>query len=87
MDIQNILLQVKSGEMSLETAEQMLEKIPYEDLGYAKLDHHRRIRSGFGEVVFCSGKATDHLVGIYQHFTSRTAVSWAQEPERTSILL
>ena len=68
MDIQNILLQVKSGEMSLETAEQMLEKIPYEDLGYAKLDHHRRIRSGFGEVVFCSGKATDHLVGIYQHF-------------------
>ena len=41
MDIQNILLQVKSGEMSLETAEQMLEKIPYEDLGYAKLDHHR----------------------------------------------
>ena len=42
MDIQNILLQVKSGEMSLETAEQMLEKIPYEDLGYAKLDHHRR---------------------------------------------
>lgn len=61
MDIQNILLQVKSGEMSLETAEQMLEKIPFEDLGYAKLDHHRRIRSGFGEVVFCSGKATDHL--------------------------
>ena len=51
MDIQNILLQGKSGEMSLETAEQMLEKIPYEDLGYAKLDHHRRIRSGFGEVV------------------------------------
>ena len=68
MDIQNILLQVKSGEMSLETAEQMLEKIPYEDQGYAQLEHHSRIRTAIGEVVYCSGKATDHLVGIYQHF-------------------
>ena len=68
MEIQEILKQVKNGEMSMEDAEGMLKKLPYEDLGYAKLDHHRKVRSGFGEVVFCSGKATDHLVGIYQHF-------------------
>ena len=70
----------------MEDAEGMLKKLPYEDLGYAKLDHHRKVRSGFGEVVFCSGKATDHLVGIYQHFYERTAAFWAPGPGRTSIL-
>src|SRR5699024_2739281 len=38
----------------------------YEDLGFAKLDHHRKVRQGFEEVVYCQGKATEHLVRIYQ---------------------
>ena len=35
-------------------------------MGFAKLDHHRKVRQGFEEVVFCQGKTTDHLVKIYQ---------------------
>lgn len=57
MDTQEILMQFKNGEMSLEEAEAYLKRQPFEDMGYAKLDSHRKLRSGFAEVIFCSGKA------------------------------
>lgn len=65
MEIINILEQVKNGEISVEEAEKYLKKQPFEELGYAKLDSHREIRSGFPEVVYCSGKPDDYLVSIY----------------------
>ena len=68
MDIHNLLEQVRSSQISIAQAEEILKKLPYEDLGYAKLDHHRSLRSGFGEVVFCQGKATEHLVNIFKSF-------------------
>ena len=68
MDIQNLLEQVKAGEMEISQAEALLKKLPYEELGFAKLDHHRKARSGLEEVIFCQGKQTQHLVEIYKHF-------------------
>lgn len=68
MDVKELLKQVKTGEIDLETAEKVLKKLPYEDLGYAKIDHHRKLRSGLPEVIFCSGKTTTHLVGIFDSF-------------------
>lgn len=62
---------VKSGEMEIQEAEQLLKDLPYEDLGYAKLDHHRALRSGFGETVFCQGKPDPYLVEIYKKFYER----------------
>lgn len=62
---------VKSGEMEIQEAEQLLKDLPYEDLGYAKLDHHRALRSGFGETVFCQGKPDPYLVEIYRKFYER----------------
>ncbi len=56
--------------MSVEDAEQYFRREPFEELGYAKLDTHRRLRSGFAEVVFCSGKADSHLVSIFQRLYS-----------------
>ena len=56
MDVRKLLEKVKTGEMELERAEALLKDLPYEDLGYAKLDHHRALRSGFGETVFCQSK-------------------------------
>ena len=47
MNIEELLKQVKSGALDIEEAERRLRDLPYEDLGYAKLDHHRKIRSGF----------------------------------------
>lgn len=64
MDVNAILKDVRSGTMDIKEAEELLKKLPYEDLGYAKIDHHRNIRQGFEEVIYCQGKETQHLVGI-----------------------
>lgn len=66
MEARDILKQVKSGEISIEEAEQFFRKEPFEELGYAKLDTHRKLRSGFAEVIYCSGKKEEHLLSIFQ---------------------
>lgn len=66
MEVRDILEQLKSGKMSLDEAESLLKRQPFEELGYAKLDTHREIRSGFPEVIFCSGKPDEFLVSIYR---------------------
>ena len=68
MDVHNLLEQVRNNDISIAQAEELLKTLPYEDLGYAKLDHHRALRSGFGEVIFCQGKSIEHLVSIFQKF-------------------
>lgn len=64
MDVNEILTGVKTGQMEIKEAEELLKKLPYEDLGYAKIDHHRKVRQGFEEVIYCQGKETEHLIGI-----------------------
>ena len=66
METIEILNKVKSGELTVEEAEIFFKKQPFEELGFAKLDSHREIRSGFPEVIFCSKKPDDFLVNIYQ---------------------
>ena len=66
MDTQEILLQFKNGQRSLEEAEGYLKRQPFEEMGYAKLDSHRKLRSGFAEVIFCSRKADAHLLEIFR---------------------
>lgn len=71
MEIRELLLNVKEGSIDIENAESILKKLPYEDLGFAKLDHHRKLRSGFGEVIYCSGKSDEHLIKIFENFNSK----------------
>lgn len=71
MDLDTLLTQVQSGEMDLTQAKEWLKDLPYEDLGFAKLDHHRKIRNGYGEVVYCAGKTVEHMVKIYESFYER----------------
>lgn len=66
MEVREMLKQVKSGEISIEQAEKFFRRQPFEEMGYAKLDSQRELRSGFPEVVFCSGKPDEYLVSIYQ---------------------
>lgn len=66
METRELLEQVKAGKISVEEAEKYFRKQPFEELGYAKLDSNREIRSGFPEVVYCSGKPDKYLVSIYQ---------------------
>ena len=51
--IKEILNKVKYGEMSDDEAYELLKELPYKDLGFANLDNHRQIRTGFPEVVYC----------------------------------
>lgn len=71
MEAREILEQVKAGSISIEEAEKYFRKQPFEELGYAKLDTHREIRSGFPEVVYCSGKQDEYLVSIYRKLFER----------------
>lgn len=75
MDIQEILKGYKAGEISLEIAEAKIRQIDerpgtgYANMGFARLDTQRKERSGFPEVIFCSGKPDDYLVAIYRKIT------------------
>ena len=59
-----MLRQVRAGKLSVEAAVDRLRTLPYEDLGYAKIDHHRPLRQGFPEVIFARGKAPEQVEGI-----------------------
>lgn len=66
MQIEKLLEAVKCGDMSIQDAKALLARAPFEDLGFAKLDTHRALRSGFPEVVFCQNKNDAFLVSIFQ---------------------
>ncbi|MCC3145502.1 nickel pincer cofactor biosynthesis protein LarB [Halanaerobium sp. Z-7514] len=62
--LKEILKKVKSGEIEVDKAADSLKDLPYKDLGYARVDHHRSIRNGFPEVIYCEGKSLDEIEGI-----------------------
>lgn len=64
METREVLERYKNGDITLEEAENYFRRAPFDEMGYAKLDMHRKLRSGFPEVIFCSGKADEHLVQI-----------------------
>ena len=63
-DIEKLLRSVRSGRMPVSRALDRLRQMPFEDLGFAKIDHHRGLRQGFAEVVYAPGKTLSHIVGI-----------------------
>ena len=83
MTLQEILESVKSGSVSVEEAERILKKESYEEMGYAKLDTSRKARTGFAEVIYCSNKADEHLLNIFERLYSKT-VRYS-EPELPNI--
>ena len=64
--LREILSDVKEGNVSVEAAMSHLKKLPFEDIGFAKVDHHRNIRNGYPEVIYCEGKAIDHIKAIVE---------------------
>jgi len=69
--IKTLFLAVKSGKLSPDEAVQQLKHLPFEDLGHAKVDHHRRLRTGMPEVIFGQGKTATHLGSIFQRLAAR----------------
>lgn len=69
MDLQQLKLllnNVKSGATDVDEALNFLKKMPYDDLGFAKIDTHRHLRKGFPEVIYCEGKTMNQLKGIFE---------------------
>ncbi len=62
--IRTLLEEVKAGSVAVEEAMARLENLPFEDLGFAHVDHHRAMRQGFPEVVLCEGKTVEQVVEI-----------------------
>ena len=67
MNIINLLENVKSGKLSIEDAAEQLKVFPFDDLGYAVIDHHRQLRNGCPEVIYCAGKTVEQIKGIVKN--------------------
>ena len=64
--IREIFEAVKLGKLTIEEAMELLKRFPFEDVAFAHIDHHRDLRRGFPEVVFCQGKTVDQVVTILE---------------------
>ncbi len=64
--LRRLLEQVRDGKTDVDAAISRLRSLPFEDIGFAKVDHHRAIRCGFPEVIYCAGKTTPQVVAIIE---------------------
>ena len=62
---------VRNGQIDIDQAVEELRHLPFEDLGFACIDHHRQIRRGFPEVIFCPGKTTEHIIKIFESLAAK----------------
>jgi NCAIR mutase (PurE)-related protein len=67
--LEKLLEQVQAGEMSIGQALEKLSILPYDDLGFARLDLHRELRTGLPEVIFCQGKTISQVVSIFERLS------------------
>ncbi len=70
--LKNLLKDVADGKVDLSEAVEKIKTLPYEDLDYAKIDHHREMRTGYPEVVFCLGKTKEQVAGIMDRLSKNS---------------
>lgn len=69
--LRKILEEIQEEKISVDQAMESLKDLPFEDLDFAKVDHHRSIRNGFPEVIYGEGKSLEHLCGIVEAMDKR----------------
>ena len=72
-EIIELLDNYKDNKIDLDSAINEIKKLPYSDLGYAKVDHHRAIRNGYPEVIYGEGKAISHIQGIVKNMIDKNS--------------
>jgi NCAIR mutase (PurE)-related protein len=65
-EVEDLLKNVKSGETTIEDALMALRDFPYTDLGFARIDNHREMRTGYPEIIYCSGKTVGQVTEIFR---------------------
>lgn len=64
-ELENILKGISAGTVSVDEAMEKLRDFPYTDLGFARIDHHRELRTGYPEIVYCAGKTPEQVRAIF----------------------
>ncbi len=64
-ELEKILSGIRNGSVSVDEAMEKLREFPYTDLGFARIDHHRELRTGYPEIVYCAGKTPDQVKAIF----------------------
>ncbi len=72
-NLKSLLEQVRDGALDIDSAVEKFKHLPFENIGYATIDHHRAIRVGMPEVIFGKGKTPEEIVGIAGHLLERSA--------------
>jgi hypothetical protein len=67
-----LLEEVKNQQCEVPAALELLKNLPYEDLSYAKVDHHRELRNGYPEVIYSPGKTLNQIKGIVENMLARS---------------
>ena len=78
----HLLEQVQSGKLQVCEAVDKLKSLPYDDLGFAKIDTHRAVRRGFPEVIYCEGKTTDQVCEIVKKMIPGNSVILAMRASK-----
>lgn len=69
-ELRRLLEAVREGAADIDVVVRRLRRLPYEDLGFAHIDHHRELRRGYGEAIFCAGKTVEQVVEIAERMVS-----------------
>ena len=70
-EIEKLLNDVKNGETTVDKALDVLKNFPYTDLGFARIDHHREMRTGYPEIIYCAGKSIEQVKEIIRVMSER----------------
>ncbi len=88
-EVTKLLTEVRDGRLSIAEAQERLQHLPFENLGFAHVDHHRHLRQGFPEVVFAAGKSYSQLEAILRALQQRASQILVTRlaPEQAELLL
>jgi pyridinium-3,5-biscarboxylic acid mononucleotide synthase len=88
-EVKDLLTAMGEGTTSVEDVLALLQRVPVEDLGFARIDTHRELRQGFAEAIYAEGKTADQVVAIATHLAdhSTAPVLATRVPERTAAAL
>lgn len=84
-----LLEEIRSGRLEVAEALERLRLLPYEDLGFARVDHHRGLRQGWPEAIFCEGKSADEIVSIARSIldAGSNLLATRLSPESSAVLV
>ncbi|MGI8708375.1 MAG: nickel pincer cofactor biosynthesis protein LarB [Actinomycetota bacterium] len=88
-EVKDLLTAMEEGTTSLEDALALLQRVPVEDLGFARVDTHRELRQGFAEAIYAEGKTADQVVAIATQLTEHSSapILATRVPDQTATAL